>query len=99
MAMSAKLLVDISLHAGGGWEGHVFFLAKHPILGVQTSTNSYECVKSFCQKYNLAEDPEIESFLSKLEYSEKYGWLVPKKFIEQYRPISSASAYLKSIQQ
>lgn len=94
----AKLLADISLHAGGGWEGHVFFLVKHPITGQQLSTNSLGCVKKFCQEQNLCEDPEVMVFLNKLEYSDKYGWLVPKQFVEKHTPVSSANRYLKEIQ-
>lgn len=94
----ARILADISLHAGGGWEGHVFFLVKNPITNQQLSTNSYGSVKKFCRDHNLSEDPEIMIFLNKLEYSEKYGWLVPKAHIEKYTPVSSASRYLKEIQ-
>jgi FAD/FMN-containing dehydrogenase len=94
----ATLLADIRLHAGGGWEGHVFFLIKHPITENQLSTNSYESVKRFCQEHNLTEDPEIQIFLSKLEYDENYGWLVPKQFLEKSAIISSASRYLQDIQ-
>lgn len=96
--MSAKLLADVTLHAGGGWLGHTFFLVKHPISKEQLSTNSYENVKAFCLQHNLAEDPEIEIFLSHLEYSEKYGWLVPKKHIDQQYPSSSANQFLRNIQ-
>lgn len=94
----AKLLADITLHAGGGWEGHVFFLVKNPITGNQLSTNSYSSVKNFCKEQGLMEDPEIMVFLTKLEFNDKYGWLVPKQFIEKYTPVSSASNYLKEIQ-
>lgn len=97
--MSATILADISLHAGGGWEGHVFFIVKNPISQVQLSTNSYKQVKQFCKDHNLTEDPEIIVFLSKLEYNDKYGWLVPKEFISKHTPVSSASSYLRSIQQ
>lgn len=96
--MSAKLLADISLQAGGGWEGHTFFLVKHPISQAQLSTNSYESVKNFCNTHNLMEDPEIEVFLSKLHFDEKYGWLVPKEHIEKYSPVTSAIKYLREIQ-
>lgn len=96
--MSARLMADVTLHAGGGWEGHVFFLVKHPITQEQLSTNSFGSVRKFCEKHQLQEDPEIVEFLTKLEYSEKYGWLVPKQYLDARQIVTSAYNYLKEIQ-
>lgn len=92
-----KLMAEIEYHAGGAWEGHVWFLARHPITKQEIKTNSFPSVKKFCEEQNLVLDPDIYVVLSKLELTEKYGFIVPLKFIEKHTPWSSASNYLRGI--
>lgn len=91
------LLADISLHAGGGWEGHTFFLVKHPVTKKQISANSLKEVKNFCKENNLEIDPILFDVLANLEFDQKYGWLVPKRSVDKQFPVSSSNKFLKEI--
>jgi len=95
--MSAKLLLEFELHAGGGWEGHVFFLDYHPITKEMIRTNSLKAVQDYCQLNSLEPDPDSIEQTTRLDFSEKYGYLVPAKYIDPHRPISSAYNYLKNL--
>lgn len=93
------LLSKIVMHAGGGWEGHVFFRVEHPISKVGLSTNVWENVEDFCKEHNLEVDDEIKMVMDNhLEYNSKYGWLVPQKFLNKNLIVTSAMDYLKQIQ-
>jgi hypothetical protein len=95
--MGARLICEYEVNAGGGWNGHVWFMVTHPITKKSLRTNFIQDVVAFCEKNNLCLDPEIYLIIMKLDFSEKYGHLVPLEHIEKNAPWSSASKYLKEI--
>lgn len=94
-----KVCALISLHAGGGWLGHVFFLVSNPITGQELRTNSLVEVEEFCKKQNLYFDRHtmINDVFPELTYDLKKGWLVPKPKIDESHPISSANQFLSKL--
>lgn len=92
-----KKTVKMKVHAGGGWEGHVVFTAINPDNPEdQSMSSNLEEVKQFCKKRNLEEDKEFESLVKKhLSYEQGTGLVIPTKEIDEHKPVSSASAYLK----
>lgn len=99
--MSAKLTCLIEMHAGGGWEGHVFFLVKHPLTGeIIARTNFLQQVESACEEHGLVFDESIKQVIKeKLVEDPKYGILVPKEFLDKNQIWSSASDYLRKIKE
>ena len=98
--MSAQLTAIIELHAGGGWEGHTFFLVKHPLTGEYIArTNFLEQVESACVENNLIFDESIKDILYKSLIKTDRGYVVPPEHLNKSEIISSCSRYLKKIQE
>lgn len=98
--MSAKLTCIIEMHAGGGWEGHVFFLVKHPLSGeIIARTNFIKQVESACEEHGLVFDESIKQVIKeKLVEDPQYGVLVPKEHLNKHLIVTSAQEYLNKIQ-
>jgi len=94
-----RLCANLSLHAGGGWLGHVFFLVAHPITGIEGRFNSLVEVEQFCRNHNLHLDRTtlVSEIFPKLSYDPKYGWTVPLDKIDKNRPVSTANHYLSEL--
>lgn len=90
-------IVKIRVHAGGGWEGHVVYTAINPNNESELwMSSNIEEVKIFCEKHNLVMDENFESLVKQfLQFNSKYGYIVPLQYIDEYKPISSCSSYLK----
>lgn len=98
--MSAKLTATIELHAGGGWEGHTFFLVKHPISGEYIArTNFLEDVERACAEHGLHFDDSIKEILYKSLKKTEYGYVVPPEHLDKSQIVSSCSRYLKKLQE
>ena len=88
--------MPVSVHAGGGWEGHVF-LAIRTESG-KKNVNLYEGIEGEFQIFGTAQKKEVLSIITKkLVYVKDSGLVIPISEIDEYLPISSASRYLDSV--
>jgi hypothetical protein len=96
--MIKKKIVKMKVHAGGGWLGHVVFTTINPESPDDHNLSSnIEEALSFCEKRGLSMDEDFKRLvLAHLVYQSKYGFVVPPHIIDEDRPISSCSSYLKS---
>lgn len=90
--MKDALLLEVKLHAGSIFMGHVFFKTKHPITSFSISSNFFEDIKGYAEKENLKIDPELEANIHKLLVRENHYWSVP---VDHCSDILSVHKYLK----
>ena len=92
-----KAVAKITVHAGGGWEGHVVYTVCDPRDPNKRHVSSnLEEVQSFCTNNKLELDADfIKLVMSKLVFQSKTGLVIPTEFIDEQRPISSASEFLR----
>lgn len=92
-----KNMVKMKVHAGGGWEGHIVFTAINPFNEEdQHMSSNLEEVKAFCEKRNLVMNENFMALVSKhLSFSQDSGIVIPVAEIDDNRPITSATNFLK----
>lgn len=93
-----RRIVKMRVHAGGGWPGHVVFTAINPDSPDDNNLSSnIEEALSFCESRGLEMDESFRQLvLDHLVFQSRYGFVVPRDFIDEDRPISSCSNYLKT---
>jgi hypothetical protein len=98
-------LMPVSVHAGGGWEGHVFLVIRKKKkedteLIETTNLNLYDGIENVFELHGSANKKEVLSIITKkLQYVQNEGLIIPLSEIRESEPISSASEFLKPINQ
>jgi hypothetical protein len=96
-------LMPVSVHAGGGWEGHVFLIIrkkKEDKELIEMTSNLYDGIENLFELHGSANKKEVLSIITKkLLYVQKEGLIIPLSEIRESEPISSASEFLKPINQ
>lgn len=96
-----KLAALISIHAGGAYNGHVYFRVKHPVTGEYLHTNFLFQVQKFCEKHNLIQDRDlIDQLLLVVDNVPKVGWVLKKDIsVDALTSMLSVEKFLNSYQQ
>lgn len=88
--------MPVSVHAGGGWEGHVFLVIRKS-TGKKNS-NLYDGIEGEFELFGSAQKKEVLSIVTKkLVYVKDSGLVIPISEIDENLPISSASKYLDAV--
>lgn len=90
-------MFNFEINAGGGWTGHVNFILT--LDDLYCNSNYLEEIHSFCRANNIyfpiqAYQDVLKNYLNKQENG---TYLIPKNFIDDFKPISSAYKYLQTI--
>lgn len=77
--------------------GLVFFRIEHPISKSAVHVDFLTHGEAFCRRHNLVIDPSLGQMISEglIFDAERNGWYIPKSFLKEDLPITSASQYLK----
>lgn len=92
-------MFSLTIEAGGGYVGHVFFLLNYEDRGLYRSSNTLEALYDYGKENGLyIPIDKIKKIIGEdLKEQDNGCFLIDKDLIDKNAPISSANKYLKKI--